>query len=108
MTIERAVQFIKGGFAFRVGKEIGSKAPFWQKGFSEIRILDASAFQHTASYVRNNPVEAQLVRDPAEYPHSSAFPGFELDPPPQWLRMMRPPPTAAPEGAREGQSLRRR
>ena len=36
-TIERAVQFIKGGFAFRAGKEFGIKPPFWQKGFSEVR-----------------------------------------------------------------------
>jgi len=26
MTIERAVQFIKGGFAFRAGKELGLRA----------------------------------------------------------------------------------
>jgi putative transposase len=41
MTIERAVQFIKGGFAFRAGRELGFRAPIWQKGFSEVRILDA-------------------------------------------------------------------
>ncbi len=33
ITIERAVQFIKGGFAFRAGRELGMGAPFWQKGF---------------------------------------------------------------------------
>jgi putative transposase len=33
MTIERAVQFIKGGFAFRARKEFGMRPPFWQKGF---------------------------------------------------------------------------
>jgi hypothetical protein len=27
MTIEKAVQFIKGGFAFRAGKELGFRAP---------------------------------------------------------------------------------
>jgi putative transposase len=40
MTIERAVQFIKGGFAFRAGRELGFSAPVWQRGFSEVRILD--------------------------------------------------------------------
>jgi putative transposase len=29
MTVERAVQFIKGGFAFRAGKELGFRAPVW-------------------------------------------------------------------------------
>jgi putative transposase len=32
-TIERAVQFIKGGFAFRAGKDFGMRSPVWQKGF---------------------------------------------------------------------------
>jgi len=44
MTIEKAVQLIKGGFAFRAGKELGFRAPVWQKGFSEIRINDSSAY----------------------------------------------------------------
>jgi len=84
-TIERAVQFIKGGFAFRAGKEFGAKAPFWQKGFSEVRILDADRFEKAAGYIRNNPVAAHLILDAREFPHSSAYPGFELDPPPRWL-----------------------
>jgi REP element-mobilizing transposase RayT len=33
VTIERAVQFVKGGFAFRAGRELGFRAPVWQKGF---------------------------------------------------------------------------
>jgi REP element-mobilizing transposase RayT len=36
MTAEQAVQLIKGGFAFRAGRELGFRAPVWQKGFSEI------------------------------------------------------------------------
>jgi putative transposase len=31
MSVEQAVQFIKGGFSFRAGKELGMKAPVWQK-----------------------------------------------------------------------------
>jgi putative transposase len=95
MTIERAVQFVKGGFAFRAGRELGASAPFWQKGFSEIRIQDASAFQRAACYIHNNPVEAHLVQDATAFPHSSAHSGFELDLPPMWLRADR---RAAPEG----------
>jgi putative transposase len=85
MTIERAVQFIKGGFAFRAGRELGAAAPFWQKGFSEIRILDTDAFQGTASYIRENPVTAHLVPQAVEYAYSSACGEYELDPPPRWL-----------------------
>jgi putative transposase len=85
-TVERAVQFIKGGFAFRAGRELGLSAPVWQKGFSEVRILDAEAFLRTTDYIRNNPVARHLVQEAAQYPYSSAHPGFELDPPPQGLK----------------------
>jgi putative transposase len=86
MTIERVVQFIKGGFSFRAGKELGMKSPIWQKGFSEVRITDSDGFLQVRTYIRNNPVARHLVTDPQEYPHSSACPGFELDPVPQALQ----------------------
>jgi putative transposase len=61
ITIERAVPFVKGGFAFRAGKDLGLRAPVWQKGFSEIRVLDEETFENQARYIRNNPV-AQVWR----------------------------------------------
>jgi putative transposase len=85
ITIEKAVQFIKGGFAFRAGKELGARAPFWQKGFSEVRILDAERFESASRYIRNNPVATHLVSKAVEFPHSSASSGFDLDARPQWL-----------------------
>lgn len=86
MTIERAVQFIKGGFAFRAGRELGFGVPVWQKGFSEVRVLDANAYLGIAEYIRNNPVRRGLVFEASELPHSSAHAGFELDPAPQGLK----------------------
>ena len=86
ITIERAMQFIKGGFAFRAGQELGFRSPVWQKGFSEVRILDFDAFQKVSEYIRNNPVARHLVSDAAEFPYSSASPGFELDTAPQGLK----------------------
>jgi len=85
-TIERAVQFIKGGFACRAGRELGFNAPVWQKGFSEVRIYNVKAFEQTAEYIRNNPVARHLVEKPAEFPYSSACPGFQLDSAPQGLK----------------------
>ena len=85
MTIEKAVQFIKGGFSFRVGKELGIKGPFWQKGFSEIRVFDSDAFQNQSQYIRNNPVEAHLARTAEEYPYSSVR-VIDLDPMPERLK----------------------
>jgi len=86
MSIERALQFIKGGFAFRAGRELGFSAPVWQKSFSEVRIADADSFRQSSEYIRNNPVARHLAAAAEQYPHSSAHPGFELDPAPQGLK----------------------
>src|ERR1700693_5614593 len=64
ITIERAMQFIKGGFAFRAGRELGIRSPIWQKGFSEIRVADSIAFIRQREYVRNTLVVAGLVDSP--------------------------------------------
>jgi putative transposase len=86
LTIERAMQLIKGGFAFRAGRELGFNDPLWQKGFSEVRVLDPEAFARISDYIRDNPVARHLVSEAAEFPYSSAHPGFQLDPAPQGLK----------------------
>jgi putative transposase len=88
ISIERVVQFMKGGFAFRAGKEFGIKAPFWQKGFSEARILNAQGYDRVREYIRNNPVKRRLASKAEQHPHSSAHPRFEVDPPPSGLRFI--------------------
>ena len=35
MTIEKAMQFIKGGFSFRLKRETGYAGEVWQRGFSD-------------------------------------------------------------------------
>jgi len=60
MTIERAVQLIKGGFSFQAGKPLGIQAPFWQKGFSEVRVLHSDGFENHRRYIHNNPVKAHF------------------------------------------------
>ena len=85
-SVERAVQFIKGGFAFRAGKELGLKAPIWQRGFSEVRVLNAQAASGICEYIRDNPVVAKMVPKASDYPYSSAYPGCALDPLPQGLK----------------------
>jgi len=85
-TVERAVQFIKGGFAFRAGRELGLRAPVWQKGFSEARVQDEEPFMARRTYIRNNPVAALLAEEAEKYVYSSAYDNFELDAPPQRLK----------------------
>jgi len=83
ISIERAVQFIKGGFAFRAGTELGFRSPVWQRGFSEVRIHDADAFAGVREYIAQNPVKPRLSETPTEYDYSSARAGCELDETPQ-------------------------
>ncbi len=85
-TIEQAVQLIKGGFSFQAGKLLGIKAPFWQKGFSEVRVLDSDSFENHRRYSHDNPVKAHLVENAEEYPFSSANRTLGLDPMPDRLR----------------------
>ncbi len=86
ISIERAVQFFKGGFAYRAGKELGFQAPVWQKGFSEIRVLDETSYEKLSAYIRNNPVRARLAPTPDEFLFSSASNSIALDPRPQGLK----------------------
>jgi REP-associated tyrosine transposase len=99
-SLEKAVQFIKGGFSYRVKKELGSSLEIWQKGFSDHRIRDTSDYRIHAIYVRENPVRKHLCDGAKEYPFSSASRGFELDSPPQGLKPSEEGDViGAPEGA---------
>ena len=68
-SLERAVQFLKGGVSYRAKKELHSNMEVWQPGFSDHRIRDAADY---ANHV--------------EYPYSSANRSFVLDPAPQRLK----------------------
>jgi putative transposase len=98
MAVERALQFIKGGFSFRAARELAFGPPVWQKGFSEIRTLDRLAFERQRNYIRENPVRRGLVAHPQEWLFSSASSCFELDPTPQWLKPLVSNLPGTPEG----------
>jgi len=99
-SLEKAVQFIKGGFSYRAKKELGSNMEVWQKGFQDHRIRDAGDYAQHVRYIHENPVKERFCERPEEFPYSSAHPGFELDPIPQGLkpRDLCEPDTARLEG----------
>jgi putative transposase len=68
MTIEKAMQFIKGGFSFRLKKETGYLGEVWQRGFSETRVKDRRSFLQHREYIAQNPVKAGLVDAPERFP----------------------------------------
>ncbi len=73
MTIEKAVQLVKGNFSYRAKKELGYPGEIWQRGFSDERIWDRESFLRHRSYIDDNPVKAGLASSPEEYPYCSAF-----------------------------------
>jgi putative transposase len=86
ITLERAVQHIKGGFSFRAKKELGSAMEVWQVGFQDHRIRDASDYALHRGYIQQNPVRKNLCVSAPEYRWSSVHAGYELDPIPQGLK----------------------
>jgi putative transposase len=101
-SLERAVQFIKGGFSFRAKKELASNMEVWQKEFQDHRIRDAADYDEHVRYIHENPVKARLCERAAEYSFSSAHSGFELDTAPQGLK---PGSFLARDGAAEAAPL---
>jgi putative transposase len=97
-SLERAVQFIKGGFSFRAKKEFEWKGDIWIAGFSDHRIRDEADFAVHEQYIHRNPVKAGIVQQENEYPYSSASGRYDLDAFPQGLK---PKSVASASGAAE-------
>jgi putative transposase len=69
LTIEKAMQFIKGGFSYRLKNEFGYPGEVWQRGFSEVRADDRESFLKHQEYIAQNPVRAGLVDAPEKFPY---------------------------------------
>lgn len=85
-TLERAVQFIKGGSSHAIGETLRFQFPVWQSGFSDHRIRDAKDYETHVLYIDQNPVKRGLVAVARDYPWSSASGRFRMDDPPQRLK----------------------
>jgi putative transposase len=73
MTIERAMQFIKGGFSYRLKKESGYPGEVWQRGYSEVRADDLQSQERYREYMSANPVKAGLANSPEEFPYCFTY-----------------------------------
>ncbi len=82
ISLERAMQFIKGGFSFR----LHVRGPVWQASFTNHRVQDQEDYENHREYIWMNPVRARLAAKAEEYPYSSAAGRFRLDPVPQELK----------------------
>ena len=84
IALERAAQFIKGGFSYRLRK--AEKIEVWQPSFTNHRIRDSEDYERHRSYILLNPVQARLALNAGDYPYSSAAGVLRLDPVPQGLK----------------------
>jgi putative transposase len=85
-TLERVMQYIKGGSAHRIREELRFAFPVWQRGFSDHRIRGPEDYAAHLDYIKLNPMKRRLTRVATEYVWSSASGRFPLDEPPQRLK----------------------
>lgn len=86
LTLERAMQLIKGGFSHEARLKLGARYEIWQKSFVDRRIRDAGECERYREYIHQNPLRAGLVEATREYRYSSLNPAFAMDELPQWLK----------------------
>jgi putative transposase len=84
VTMEKAMQFIKGGFSYRAKKELAFHGEIWQTSFYDRRVRDADEYASFRHYIHINPVRRGLATLPEEFPFSSTR--SKLDDAPQWLK----------------------
>jgi putative transposase len=68
MTIEKAMQLVKGRFSHRLSHEFGYKGEVWQRGFSEVQVMNRESLETHREYIGQNPVKAGLVTSADEFP----------------------------------------
>jgi putative transposase len=100
VTLEKAVQFIKGGFSFRLGKMFGVGGNIWQSSFYDRRVRDAVEYESFRKYIHWNPVKRGMVSSPEQYAHCSAAGRVLLDLAPQRLK-----PLSADNSRRSAEAL---
>lgn len=86
ITLERALQFMKGGSAHAMGEKLGLRFPVWQRGFTDHRIRDRQDYDIHWHYVAQNPVKQNLSSNASEYRWSSASQLYQMDDVPQGLK----------------------
>jgi putative transposase len=68
MTIEKAMQLVKGRFSHRLSHEFGYKGEVWHRGFTETQVMNRENFEIHREYIAQNPVKAGLASDSEMYP----------------------------------------
>jgi putative transposase len=67
LTLERALQLIKGGFSFRAKKDLGFTCEVWEKSFYDRRVRDWEEYCAFRRCIHQNPVRKGLATTPEEH-----------------------------------------
>jgi putative transposase len=86
VSLEKAIQLIKGGSSHEIHRARGNNMPIWQSGFHESRVVNWADFKKKADYIRFNSVAAKLVGVPKDWTFGSASGKYQLDSIPQGLK----------------------
>jgi putative transposase len=73
VSVEKVMQLIKGGFSYRLKRDLGYQGEVWQRGFSEVRINDGQSFLRRRAYIVQNPVKAGLVDSAEEWHYCYSY-----------------------------------
>ncbi len=68
MTVEKAMQLVKGRFSYRLAHEFEYEGEVWQRGFSEVQVIGEESFRQHRDYIAQNPFKAGLVKPGESYP----------------------------------------
>jgi putative transposase len=73
VSVEKAMQLVKGGFSYRLKRELAFQGDVWQRGFCEVRIIDGQSFLQHRAYIVQNPVKAGLVDRAEQWPYCYSY-----------------------------------
>jgi len=73
------MKMLKGSFARKLNKINDKEGKIWQRKFYDKCISDSYELVRELEYMHNNPVKANLVSSPEEYPYSSYNHYFDTD-----------------------------
>jgi putative transposase len=85
VPLEKAVQYIKGGYATAARRQLGLSG-VWQAKPTNHRIRDTADYETHRDYIFNNLVRTGLAPYPEGFPFSSATRRENLDPRPPALK----------------------
>lgn len=83
ISLEKAVQLVKGGSSHEIHKQTGNHMEIWQVGFHDWTIRDGEDYRTKVRYIHMNPISARLVQRPEDWLFGSARRSFVLDPMPE-------------------------